>query len=81
MENIITSVVLPRSLEQRLKSYAQKRGKTKSGLIQEALWDYLERRDIEPIERKLQAKARSMGIESDADVVHLIHEARKKIRR
>lgn len=81
MENMVSSISLPRSLEEKIREFAKKRGQTKSSLIQEAIRDYLQRVEIEPIERKMQARARAMGIESDEDVVDLIHEVRQRRRR
>ncbi|MBI2982469.1 MAG: ribbon-helix-helix protein, CopG family [Deltaproteobacteria bacterium] len=81
MENIVTSLSLPRDMEEKLREFARLRGQTKSRLIQEALRDYLQRKEIEPIEQKMQAKARAMGIESDDDVVALIHKVRHQTRK
>jgi predicted transcriptional regulator len=81
MENIASSISLPRDLELKLKDLAKNRGKSKNSLIQEALREYIERREIELIERKMQAKARSLGIESEEDVVALVRDLRKRSKR
>ncbi|MCE9624694.1 MAG: ribbon-helix-helix domain-containing protein [Deltaproteobacteria bacterium] len=81
MENIVSTISFPRELEQKLKEFAKSRGKPKNSLIQEAVREYLERREIELIERKLQARGRSLGIESEEDVVDLVRKVRKRSKR
>ncbi len=78
MENIVSTVSIPQDLEQKLKAFAKNRGQSKNSLIQEAVREYLERREIEIIEKKLQAKARSLGIGSEEDVVTLVRDVRKR---
>ncbi|MBI2336285.1 MAG: ribbon-helix-helix protein, CopG family [Deltaproteobacteria bacterium] len=77
MESILTSLSLPKNLEIKIKKLAKSRGQPKSKLIQEALFQYVQRQELEEIERKMQQKARQLGIESDEDVVEMIHELRK----
>lgn len=81
MENIVSSVSFPQDLEQKLKEFAKNRGKSKNSLIQEAVREYLDRREIELIEQKMQAKARSLGIGSEEDVVALVRDVRKRSKR
>lgn len=84
MENVVRSISLPRAVDEKVKAFARKQGQTRSRLIHEALLNYLQRKEIVAIEQKMQARARSMGIETDEDVVSLIHEVRevrKKARR
>ncbi len=81
MENIVSTVSFPRDLELKLKELAKNRGKPKNSLIQEAVREYIERREIELIERKMQAKARSLGIESEEDVAALVRSVRKRSKR
>ena len=78
MENVLTSLSLTKDLEKKIKDLAQRRGQTKNSLIQEALRDFILRQELEPIERKMQAKARASGVETDEDVVELIHEVRRQ---
>lgn len=78
MENTVTSLSLPRELDEKLRQIAKRQGRPKSRLIQEALRDFLARKEIELIEQKMQAQARVLGIESDDDVVRLVHQIRTK---
>lgn len=78
METISSSVSLTQDLEEKVKALAKARGQTKNGLIQEALRQYVLRQELEPIEKKMQARARAIGIESDEDVVALVHETRRR---
>lgn len=78
MENIASSISLPSELEEKIKRLARERGQTKNSLIQEAMRQFIEKKEIEEIERKMQAKARTLGIESDEDVVELIHHLREE---
>jgi predicted transcriptional regulator len=81
MENIVSTVSFPQDLERKLKELAKNRGQPKNRLIQEAVQEYIERREIEVIERKVQAKARSLGIESEQDVAELVRSVRKRPKR
>lgn len=76
MENIQTSLTLPPQLDLSLRHLARQKGQTKNSLIQQAVSDYVERQAILGMEKKLQAQARLMGIESEEDVVELIREVR-----
>lgn len=80
MENIVSTISFPKDLEQKLKEISKHRGQSKNSLIQEAVREFIERRDIEQIEGKMQAKARSLGIESEADVSSLVRDIRKRHR-
>jgi predicted transcriptional regulator len=81
MENVVSTVSFPQDLERKLKELAKTRGQPKNRLIQEAVQEYIERREVEVIERKMQAKARSLGIESEEDVAELIRSVRKRPKR
>jgi len=81
MENIQTSLTLPPQLDESLRNLAQQKGQTKNSLIQQAIMDYLERQSILNIEKKLQAQARLMGIESEEDVVRLTREIRRSKKK
>lgn len=76
MENIQSSLTLPPQLDESLRHLARQKGQTKNSLIQQAVSDYVERQAVLDMEKKLQAQARSMGIESEEDVVGLIREVR-----
>ncbi len=78
MDSIVSTIALSHDLELQLKKVARQRGQTKTSLIQEAVREFLARQELTVIERKMQAKARSLGIESDEDVVSMIHEVRRK---
>lgn len=77
MENILTSISIPRDMDSKIKHLAKSAGRTKNSVIQDALNLYLQKQDLREIERELQAKARALGIESDEDVVGMIHQHRK----
>jgi len=76
MESILSSLSLPEDLDQKLKKVAQNRGQTKNGLVLEALRRYLDHLEIYEVEKKLQAKARLLGIENDDDVTALVKKFR-----
>ena len=78
---MITTISLSKETDGKIRNLAKKMGQTKSSLIQQALRDFLQRKELEEVERKMQVRARAMGIETDDDVVALIQEVRKKGRR
>jgi len=78
MENIVSTISFPKDLEQKLKELSKNRGQSKNSLIQEAVREFIERREIEQIEKKMQAKARNLSIESEEDVASLVRDVRKR---
>lgn len=78
MQTTASTISIPKDMDLKIRELASERGQTKNGLIQEALRYYLARLELEDVERKMQAKARALGITSDDDVVDMIHQARKK---
>ena len=81
MENVVSTLSLPKDLEKKVREYAKKNGQTKSGFIRQALTRYIDRQEIADTQRELQAKARAMGIRTEDDVVKLIHDFRREQRR
>ena len=78
METIQSSLSLAKKLDQQLRQLAKERGQTKNGLIQGAIRDYIQRIDRIELERRMQAQARAMGINTEDDVVELIHSVRRE---
>lgn len=81
MENVSKSISISKDIDERLRSVARETGQTKNSLIQQALREFIENREILAIEKELQAKARALGIQTEDDVVDLIHDYRKNKNR
>lgn len=81
MENVSKSISISKEIDERLRSVARETGQTKNSLIQQALREFIENREILAIEKELQAKARALGIQTEDDVVDLIHDYRKNKNR
>jgi len=77
MESKMTSLNLPVVLDEQIKKLAQDQGESKSSIIQEALRQYISRQHLFALEQKMQAKARQLKLESEDDVVSLIHKRRQ----
>ena len=69
-------MALSPELDRQLRVEAEATGQSRNAIIQLALRDYLRQRRLDDIELKMQARARILGIESDADVVELVRQTR-----
>ena len=81
MENIQSSISLPLRIEALLRAMAQQKGQTKNSLILEAVSHYLERQSLLEIEKKLQAKGRLLGIDSEEELVRLVRTVRNSRKK
>lgn len=77
METVQSSLSLTKTLDEKVRALAKERGQTKNGLLQEAIREYIEKKELLTLQKKLQAQARAMGINSEDDVVEMIHEMRR----
>lgn len=75
-----TSITLPASLEEQLKSQADHEHRSLSGIIQEAARYYLNIRNWEYLQKKTATAARRLGIRNEDDVDQLIHKIRRENR-
>ena len=73
----VTSVSFPTSLSEEIEKVAEKEHKTKSGVIQDAVRQYLELRKWQKAQSKLSAIARKIGISNDDDIEVVIDGTRK----
>ena len=78
METVQSSLSLTKTLDEKVRALAKERGQTKNSLLQEAIRTYIERIDRIELEGKMQAIARSMGLNTEDDVVEFIHSVRKE---
>jgi metal-responsive CopG/Arc/MetJ family transcriptional regulator len=74
---IISSLSIPSNLFKTVVKLAKKEGRTKSGLIQEAIRYYIEVKKWRELQRDIKARAANMGINSENDVEKLIDSVRK----
>ncbi len=74
---INTSISLPQVLEKELSQEAKREGRTKSGLIQEAIRYYLENKRWKALQQDIALRASRMGIKSEDDLENLIDELRQ----
>jgi predicted transcriptional regulator len=74
--NTITSISLPSQLSKEVDRVARTEHRTKSGVIQEAVRQYLELRNWQEAQREVSARARRLGLSSEDDVERIIDEVR-----
>lgn len=75
-KNAIASISLPEALSKEIDRVAKKEHRTRSGVIQEAVRQYLELRKWQEAQREVSARARRLGLSTEADVERLIDEVR-----
>lgn len=73
----ITSISFPEAIVKEIGRVAKKEHKTKSGVVQDAVRQYLELRKWQQAQAKLSSLARRMGIGTDEDIEKLVDEVRK----
>lgn len=76
VQNAITSISLPKGLAKEVERIAKKEHRTKSGVIQEAVRQYLELRRWQQAQREVAARARRMGLAGEEDVERIVDEVR-----
>lgn len=71
------SLSFPPDLLKQIEKLARKENRTKSELFREALRRYMAERKWESLRREMSAKAKSLGIKTEADVERIVDEIRK----
>ena len=72
-----TSITLPATLEEALRSQAGAEHRTLSGILQEAARYYLNIRRWEALQRDFVPRARRAGIHTEEDVDRMVHRLRR----
>ena len=67
----------PPDLLKQIERLAKKENRTKSELFREALRRYMADRKWESLQREMAAKAKKLGIKTEADVERIVDEIRK----
>ena len=67
----------PPAFLKQIEKLAKKENRTKSELFREALRRYMAERKWESLQREMSAKAKSLGIKTEADVEKMVDEIRK----
>ena len=75
-KNAIASISLPDALSKEIDRVAKKEHRTRSGVIQEAVRQYLELRKWQVAQREVSARARSLGLVTEEDVERVVDEVR-----
>lgn len=70
------SITLPAEMEKELQKVAKEEHRTLSGVLQEATRFYLNTKRWEALQKEISIKARAAGIQTEEDVVELIHKMR-----
>lgn len=73
----IWSFCLPPEMVRELEKIAKEENRTKSELIREALRRYVEARKWQQLQAEMAARARQLGIETEADVERLVDAVRR----
>lgn len=76
-KSFITSISFPKAIAEEIEEVAKKEQKTKSGVVQDAVRQYLELRKWQKAQIELSARARKMGISSEEDIEELVDEVRR----
>jgi Arc/MetJ-type ribon-helix-helix transcriptional regulator len=74
------AITLPPSMLREIEQLAERRGKTVSDLLAEAVRYYLIQVELQELERYGQEQAEKLGLDP-ADVERLIHEYRQEQRQ
>ena len=70
------SFTFPAEMIKEIKQLAKKERKTRSQLVRDALYQYIETGKWRNIQKKMAIRARALGITSEEDVERLVHEYR-----
>ena len=71
------SLSFPPDLLKQIEKLARKENRTKSELFREAVRRYMAERKWESLQREMSAKAKSLGIKTEADVEKMVDEIRR----
>ncbi|MFH1824734.1 MAG: hypothetical protein ABH873_05860 [Candidatus Firestonebacteria bacterium] len=71
------SITLPSELVSKLEKIKKEEMTTVSGIVMEALKEYIEWKRFKQIQKELSLAAKAKGILTEEDVERIIHEARK----
>lgn len=74
---MVASVSLPAEITKEIERLAKEEHRTKSGVVQEAIRQYLEMKKWQNLQTKLSHLARRHGVETDGDVEKIVDEVRK----
>lgn len=75
-KSYITSISFPKGIAEEIEKLAKKEHKTKSGVVQEAVRQYLELRKWQKAQMEVGARARKLGLSSDDDIEKLVDTVR-----
>lgn len=67
----------PPAFLKQIERLAKKENRTKSELFREAVRRYMAEQKWESLQREMSAKAKSLGIETEADVEKVVDEIRR----
>jgi CopG family transcriptional regulator/antitoxin EndoAI len=67
----------PPAFLKQIERLAKKENRTKSELFREALRRYMAEQKWESLQREMSTKAKSLGIETEADVEKVVDEIRR----
>ena len=70
------SISLPEDIALEIERMAKKEHKTKSGVIQDAVRNYIESRKWQELQLKISPYARRLKIESDMEIEKIVDEVR-----
>lgn len=73
----VASVSLPAEMTKEIERLAKEEHRTKSGVVQEAIRQYLEMKKWHGLQNKLSAMARRLGVSSDDDIEEIVDRVRK----
>ncbi len=73
----IISVSLSPKVEDRLEKFAEKKGKSRSSVVGDALQYYFLRQEFNLLQRELSIRGSMLGVFKEQDVDRLIHSVRE----
>lgn len=76
-KNTVASISLPGEIIKEIEKVAKKEHRTKSGIVQDAVKQYLELRKWQVAQGEFAARARRLKLFSDDDVEGVVDEVRR----
>lgn len=76
-KSFATSVSFPGPIAKEIDSLAKREHKTRSGVVQDAVRQYLEMRKWQKAQAEVSARARRLGISGDDDIEKIVDEVRE----
>jgi predicted transcriptional regulator len=75
------SVTIPVELAEKLSKMQDERKKNYSSIVTEALNQYILKEEIADIRKSMSASAMKAGIFTEEDVIKVVHEVRKSVKK